>query len=96
MNTEISNTIIAYLARYEPKRISVFGSYARNEQTPESDLDLMVSFGQKLTLLDLSKINRELGEKLNLKIDLVTEKSVSPKMKPYIEHDLQIIYHAKE
>lgn len=72
--------------------IGIFGSYARNEQTKDSDLDILVSFGKRLTLIDLAKIKNDLSEELNLQIDLVTKKSLHPKLKPYIEKDLQIIY----
>ncbi len=93
MNKEIEQKIINYLLIYNPLLIGIFGSYARNEQTKDSDLDILVSFSKRLTLIDLSKITNELTEKLNIKIDLVTQKSLHPKLKPYIEKDLQIIYH---
>lgn len=94
MNKDITQNIINYLSAYDPLMIGIFGSYARNEQTSESDLDLLVSFNKQLTLIDLSRITIELSEKINIKIDLVTQNSLHPKLKTYIEKDLQIIYHA--
>lgn len=94
MDKEIKQIIVSNLLVYKPSFIGVFGSYARNEQTENSDLDLLVSFDNKLTLLDLVKISNVLSEKLKIKIDLVTQKSLHQSFKPYIEKDLQIIYHA--
>ena len=92
MNKEIQQKIINYLLAYNPKLIGVFGSYARNEQTKNSDIDILVSFKGKITLIDLSRIKNELSETLEINVDLVTQKALHPKIKAYIEKDLQIIY----
>jgi len=95
MNKEIEEKIINYLLIYQPEFIGIFGSYARNEQTKESDLDMLVSFKKTLTLIDLSKIRSELSENLKINIDLVTQKDLNPRIKPFIDKDLQIIYREK-
>ena len=92
MNKEIQQQIIDYLLIYKPDMIGIFGSYARNQQTKNSDIDILVSFNQRLTLIDLSRIKNELSEKINIEVDLVTKKALHPKLKTYIEKDLQIIY----
>ena len=94
MKNDIKKKIINYLLYYEPKLIGIFGSYARNEQSENSDLDILVSFKKRITLIDLSKITSDLTNELNIKIDLVTQNAIHPKIKPYIEQDLQIIYNA--
>ena len=43
-------------ARYSIKDIGVFGSYVRGEQTPDSDLDLLIELGPGLTLIDLARM----------------------------------------
>ena len=92
MNNKIKQQIINYLLIYDPKMIGIFGSYARNEQTKESDIDILVSFNKRLTLIDLSKIKIELSEMLEINVDLVTQKAIHPQIKPYIEKDLHIIF----
>ena len=92
MNEKIQQQIIDYLLIYNPEMIGIFGSYARNEQTKNSDIDILVSFSQRLNLIDLSRIRNELSEKLKIEVDLVTKKALHPKLKIYIEKDLQIIY----
>ncbi len=44
----------------------------------ESNLDILVEFSERKSLLDLVGIEMELSELLNIKVDLLTEKSISP------------------
>jgi hypothetical protein len=53
INPEIKNFIINTLSAYDPEMIGVFGSYARNENTVESDIDILVRFKSTLSLLQL-------------------------------------------
>lgn len=90
---EINNSIIIYLRPFGPERIGIFGSFARKEETPESDIDIFVKFRETPSLLDLVKIHRELSQILGKKIDLVTEASVkNERLKRYIYNDLKIIF----
>jgi predicted nucleotidyltransferase len=90
---EININIINYLKPYSPERIGVFGSYARNEETPESDIDILVKFKETLSLFDLAKIHRELSQILGKNVDLITESSVkNERLKKYIYNDLKIIF----
>ena len=90
---EIDSSIINYLRPFGPERIGIFGSYAREEHTPESDIDILVKFKETLSLLELAKIHRELSQLLGKKVDLVTEPSLkNERLKKYIFNDLQIIY----
>jgi predicted nucleotidyltransferase len=90
---EIHDTIINYLKNYNPARIGVFGSFARGEETEESDLDLLVSFNDSFGLLTLVRIESELSKLLNRKVDLLTEGALkNEKLRKYIQQDLQVIY----
>ena len=75
--------------------LGVFGSYARGDQTPASDLDLLVKFTQRKSLLDMVRIEREMSDSLGLKVDLLTEKSISPYLKDKIKEGLKVIYDNK-
>ncbi len=89
----IDANIINYLRPYGPERIGVFGSLAREENTQESDVDILVKFKDTLTLLQLAKIPRELSQILGKKVDLVTEASLKNELlKKNIYNDLQIIF----
>jgi predicted nucleotidyltransferase len=92
-HNEINSSIITYLRPYYPERIGIFGSYARREQTPTSDIDILVKFRKTISLLDLAKIHRELSQILGIEIDLVTETSLkNEKLKNYIYKDLKLIF----
>ncbi|MFO8234482.1 MAG: nucleotidyltransferase family protein [Bacteroidales bacterium] len=90
---EINKNIISYLKPFDPVRIGLFGSFAREEDNPDSDIDILVSFRTTPTLLDLARIHRELSEILGKRVDLVTENSIKNKrLKNYIYNDLKIIF----
>ncbi len=90
---EINNNIISYLRPYNPERIGIFGSFAREEQSATSDIDILVRFRSTISILDLVRIHRELSNILGRKIDLVTEASLkNNRLKRHIYKDLKVIY----
>ncbi len=84
--------IINTLKPYNPKRIGLFGSVARNEETPTSDIDILYSFNSPISLFGLVDIQNALQKKLHKKIDLVSQNAVHPLLKESIFNDLKIIY----
>jgi predicted nucleotidyltransferase len=88
----ISNTqekiIKDILNSYNPSMVGVFGSYARNEEKPSSDIDILVDLQKKHNLLDLIGLEQELSELLGVKVDLVTLKSVNKNLITHIQKDL--------
>ena len=92
---EILNTIIGTLKNYNPIKVSLFGSFVRNENNPKSDIDILVQFEQTYSLLQIIAIENELTDKLGIKVDLVTEGAIkNNRIKNSIQKDLQIIYVA--
>jgi hypothetical protein len=89
MITNLQKTIIKEtLIPYEPNLVGVFGSYARNEQTSSSDMDILIDLKHKTNLLDLIGIEQELTELLGIRVDLITLRSVNKELKSYIQKDL--------
>lgn len=86
------NIIVDTLRPYNPKKIGLFGSVARDEDNPESDIDILYSFNKPLSLFKSAKIKNLLEEKLNKKVDFVSEKAIHPLLKDDIYSDLKIIY----
>lgn len=69
----------------------MFGYYTRNEQTDNSDLDLLINFESKINLRDIIGLEQELSEVLGIKVDLITKNAVDQNLKPYIEQELMRI-----
>ena len=84
---ELKPKIVEILLKNGVAKAGIFGSYARGEETPKSDLDILVEFKGGKSLLDLVRTERELGESINRKVDLVTYRSIHPLLKESILRD---------
>lgn len=73
--------------KYPIYNIGVFGSYARGEQTPDSDVDILVEIHPKIGLQFITLAD-ELEQMLQLKVDLVSKKGIKQHYLPLIESEL--------
>lgn len=74
--------------RYAVRSLSIFGSYARGEQTPESDLDVLVDFDKTPNLYELVGLGLDLEEALGMKVDVVMREGLKPRIAPSVLRDL--------
>ncbi len=88
LTTQQKDVIKETLKSYDPALIGIFGSYARNEQTESSDLDLLIDLQKQFNLLDLIGLEQQLTDLLGIKVDLVTMRSLNEQLKSYIQRDL--------
>jgi len=65
---------------FKAEIIGVFGSFTRGEQKKTSDIDLLVEFKEGATLFDLVGLGDFLEEKLNRKIDIVSQRAIRPEL----------------
>lgn len=72
--------------------VGIFGSMARGEAKKDSDIDLLVRFSKRKSLLALVRFERELAESLGQKVDLLTEASISPYMRERVLNEMQVVY----
>lgn len=92
---QLHKTIVDYLRDYKPERIGLFGSYARGENTEESDIDILIRFQETCSLFQLVRIENELSELIGRKVDLVTEGAIrNERIRQSIQQDLQVIFEA--
>ena len=89
---EIQNKISPVLKEYGVKRASVFGSVSRGEDSPKSDVDIMISLGKPMGMFAYMNLIRKIEDRLGRKVDLVTENSTNKFVRPYIQSDLKTIY----
>jgi predicted nucleotidyltransferase len=75
------DAILALAARYGAYNVRVFGSVARGDATPDSDIDLLVNFRQH-SLLDRIALMRELSTLLDTPVDIVQEKALKTHVRP--------------
>jgi predicted nucleotidyltransferase len=73
--------------KYPIKSLAIFGSYARNEQKPTSDLDLMVEFHSRVGS-EFIELADELEEIFGIKVDLVSKKGIKERYFERIKEDL--------
>ena len=72
----------------------LFGSFARGEETADSDIDLLVQFDHSnpIGLFTYARIHRELEERLGCKVDLVENGALRPAVEKTAQKDMKIIY----
>lgn len=68
-------------------RVRIFGSVARGEARADSDIDLLVDFGQEAGLLDLMRVKALLEKALGRRLDVLTEGALKPPLKGEILAD---------
>ena len=95
MSTQAMTQIIADYFKTQPVlKAWLFGSYARGEQTSDSDVDLLVEFDHSspIGLFAYARMWRELQERLGLNVDLVEEGSLRPFAVDSANRDKKLVY----
>jgi predicted nucleotidyltransferase len=89
---ELKSKIIPVLQQHDVIHAAIFGSFARGEEREDSDLDILVEFGEGKSLLDLVGLKLELEEFLGRKIDVVTYNALHPEIREKVlEEQVAII-----
>lgn len=81
------NDILRIAAQNGAYNVRVFGSVARGEARPESDIDFLVNLEENRSLLDLARLLRELQTLLDCKVDVMTEAGLRPRIRPQVLKD---------
>lgn len=94
MDKELAQKISDYFATRPVMKAWVFGSYARGEQRPDSDIDIMIvpDRDAHVGLFMLSGMRLDLQDLLGVKVDLVTEKGLLPFARPSVDKDRVLMY----
>jgi predicted nucleotidyltransferase len=76
--SSLQNALPLLQKKYPITKLALFGSYARNEQNDESDIDIMVEFSRPVGM-EFIDLSFELEKLFDKKIDLVSRKGIKPK-----------------
>ncbi len=74
--------------RFGVQDLAIFGSVARDEAGPNSDVDVLVTFEGRTRFRAFMGLQFELESILGARVDLVTPKAMKPTLRPHIERDL--------
>jgi predicted nucleotidyltransferase len=90
----LRDQILPVLQPYGVTRVALFGSVARGEETPESDIDILVTLEEPrrkpFGLLKWGELEEELSKRLGRKVDLCF--GIKPRIRPYVEKEMVVIY----
>lgn len=77
--------------KYRIAKLGIFGSYARNEQREDSDLDLLVTFEETPGLFQYIELENLISDALGIKVDLVMEDALKPGIKERVLNEVVLI-----
>ena len=95
----LAGTIVSVLRPYA-SRIELYGSHARGEARPDSDVDILVELrpaGERPRLgLQWFALEQQLSDRLGQPVEIVTERALSPHIRPHIASDRRVLYDENE
>ena len=91
----IKKILVPILQKNDIVRAGIFGSVARGEATKRSDIDILIQFRGRKSLLDLVHVKHEIEDKLKRKVDILTYKSINPLLKENILKEEVKIYERR-
>lgn len=75
------------IVQFGVKSLALFGSVARDEGQPTSDVDILVEFRDRATFDQFMDLKFYLEHLLGCRVDLVTRKALKPRLRPYVEKE---------
>jgi predicted nucleotidyltransferase len=88
--------LAAICKRYQVRELSVFGSAARGEMRPDSDIDLLVDFEPeaRIGLLELGGLTEDFSALVGRKVDIAIKRALKPRIRSEVLADARILYAA--
>jgi uncharacterized protein len=79
--------VLAAAEKHGASNVKVFGSVARGEDTPESDIDILVNLSPRSSLVTLGRLERELSDVLGMPVDVVPAEGLRPAVRAEAEEE---------
>ena len=89
---QMTQQIAEYFKTQPVQKAWIFGSFARGEETPDSDVDILIVPDQMVGLFKLSGMHLDLQELLKMRVDLVTDKGLLTTARKSVDRDKILIY----
>ncbi len=89
---QLRDKILPVLEPYGVQRIAIFGSVVRGEETPESDINILVTWGKPVGLFKWVELEEELSKRWERKADLVSALALKPRIRPDVEAEMVVIF----
>lgn len=89
---EIKKIVAPILLEYGVEKAEIFGSFASDMADDNSDVDLLVSMKNPVSLITFFKLNNRLESALGRKVDLATPSSINPRLSSRIKNSLISVY----
>jgi predicted nucleotidyltransferase len=91
-----SDRIAEICNRYGVRELAVFGSAARGDLRPESDVDILVDFepDARIGLVKFAFLSEELEVLVGRRVDLVTKTGLKPRVRSEVLREAQLVYSA--
>lgn len=93
LKSNFKQRIIQVLKDSKVKRASFFGSILRQDFSENSDIDIIVEYSTKQSLIDHIRLKNNLQDLLQRNVDLITYKSLHPRMKDKIFNNMEEIFN---
>jgi predicted nucleotidyltransferase len=96
-DAQVDETKLADLClRYRVRELSLFGSVARGEMRPDSDIDMLVEFlpDSGVDLVDYAGLMLDLAQLLGRKVDLVSKDGLKPLIRASVLEEARLLYAA--
>ncbi|MDI6788960.1 MAG: nucleotidyltransferase domain-containing protein [Planctomycetota bacterium] len=77
--------------------MALFGSFAKGEQTPKSDIDILIKFdsSREKSLLDLIHTENEMRRVFKRRVELLSQESISPYLRNEILRSMKVVYEKR-
>lgn len=79
--------VLRVAAKHGARNVRIFGSAARGEDSPESDIDVLVDLDPDRTLMDLGGLLMDLRELVQVRVDVATEEMLRPEIRQSVLAD---------
>ena len=82
--------------RHHIRELAVFGSAARGDAHPDSDIDVLVEFepAARIGFIALSRLNRDLETLLGRRVDVVTKRGLNPLIRERVQAEAEVVFAA--